>query len=133
MDALFWERGADTDRLSEVLNSVRGKRKVTKALDIADEILETFGVEGFYQTPNKKTPLLLYLNTGDSHVETVLYDVQKDALYIDSWENWLEKYKGIAYPSKGIKRTKSDSWFRFASKQEREMIVRVAQAWIEIS
>ena len=114
--------GVELFSLSKILNSASGRRAVMKALELADDILDTYGWDGIWEDEGRMSPVLIYLNTGTPNEDTVLYDVKRDVLYIDSWKNWLKTYEskgGEAHQSYGSFRKKKPKsrWF-FASKEE---------------
>jgi hypothetical protein len=73
----------------------RGSPKaVDAALEFANTVLEAHGVEairgehwpgGYYADM-----IAIYVNMGDSHNNTLLYDVVKDRFYITSYGDWVE-------------------------------------------
>lgn len=63
--------------------------RITVAMHAINEILGGFGVEGLGGS-HDRAPLYEYVNMGDTYATTLLYDNDKDRLFISSWGDVVE-------------------------------------------
>ena len=65
----------------------------TVALHAIDKIMGTHGVEGLGpQRARDYAPAYEYLNTGDTYASTLIFDRDKDRLFVGSWGDVAEKH-----------------------------------------
>ena len=67
---------------------------IDRKLNVANKVLNGFGVEAIrlegYWARYYCDAILLYVNTGDSYDETVLFDTKKEEFYISNWGSVIE-------------------------------------------
>jgi len=67
--------------------------RTTVALHAMNEVLGTYGVEGLGPPRGGDyAPPYEYLNTGDSYAATLVYDRDRDRLFVSSWGDIVEKH-----------------------------------------
>jgi transposase len=65
----------------------------TVALHAMNEVLGTHGVEGLGpRRSGDYAPSYEYLNAGDPYVGTLIYDRDRDRLFVGSWGDFVEKH-----------------------------------------
>lgn len=81
-------------KLSRELMAAEGRtRQVEEALELANEMLDGYGVEaisgnwvgGFWGDT-----VCLYVNMGDTYAATIFYDAIKGRFYVGDWATFLE-------------------------------------------
>jgi hypothetical protein len=83
----------DLDALAKTLGRARGWRGAERAMEEADQVLKTFGIEAIYEEGEYGDPVALYLNTGDTYAATIVYDVENDELYVGDWGGFVEEFE----------------------------------------
>jgi hypothetical protein len=65
----------------------------TVALHAMDKIMGTHGVEGLGpQRRGDYAPAYEYLNTGDTYAATLIYDRDRDRLFVGNWGDLVERH-----------------------------------------
>jgi hypothetical protein len=85
-----------------------GPKKVDVAMQLADELMEAYGIEAI-RIPGAEDDryygdiVALYVNTGDTYNGTLLYDVDKRRFYATTYGDWLQsqEQQGRYIPNAG--------------------------------
>ncbi len=96
----------DPEKLEELVEKVPGTKqhvrqlftspygypawRVTVALHAIDQLVEGFGVEPLGPVDMRSGPPYEYINFGDTYATTLIYDRDKDQLFIGSWGDVVE-------------------------------------------
>lgn len=93
-------RGATLDaqkakRLKKAMTAADTSDDADKVLDLADKMLETYGVEfieGDYQVDRHYYNIVaLYLNTGDTYGATLLFETERERFVLTTMGDWVER------------------------------------------
>ena len=64
---------------------------VYAAMDAANKRIQGHGVEAIdVNDHGEKSPILLYVNTGDNYTPTIMYDIPAETFYVGDWGSWYE-------------------------------------------
>lgn len=64
---------------------------VERTLDGCNKLLGGYGVEAIFGS-DSCTPVLLYINLGDTYDTTLLYEPAKDRFSVGSWGDYAERH-----------------------------------------
>ncbi len=89
------DAGKRAAKLHKKMESTRDEEKVMK---LADELLETSGVEAIrvpeYQVDNFYYDVIaIYANTGDTYAPTLIYDTENGTYSIEGWGDFFERWE----------------------------------------
>lgn len=86
---LEWE---DAQKLAQAISKA-SKRNAWKVLQMADKMLDNFGVEALRNADDPDEEVALYVNTGDTYNPTLVYDVGEDEFFLTDWGTWVQNYE----------------------------------------
>ncbi len=89
---------SDARRLLDLIDKVNSDRDVEHVMEIANEILGGYGVEGLsderaHRDSFWQDAIASYVNLGDPYVTTIIYDTENSTFLIGTWGDFLENWE----------------------------------------
>lgn len=85
----------DAEVLAAHIRDARSHEEVDKAMDLFNEEVEGFGVEGirgdYWVDSFYGDIVALYVNMGDTYNGTLLYETETGRFMLTTWGDWVEK------------------------------------------
>jgi hypothetical protein len=111
----------NAQRLAKALSRAYSDKDVSKALQLANEVLDGFGVEAIEGIDTWSNyygeAVATYVNTGDTYNPTIIYDIGEGKFHLTDYGTWVEQYE------RGGGRIKAAKWSKQQPKTVADWLV----------